>query len=103
MRRAPDRHDLSPRITVAIGLGLAALTRPSAALKLEAAVRGSGSAIVGAAEQPTELAIYILYHHHIRVDGLVVRVKVSGRELCRLRPLNQQSERALVLPSALSR
>jgi len=86
-------------VTVAIGLGLAVLTRPSAALKLEAAVHGSGSAIVGAAE----LAIYILHHHHIRVDGLVVRVKVRAVSCVALRPLNQQSERALVLPSALSR
>jgi hypothetical protein len=40
------------------------------------------NAIVGAAEPPTELAVDILQHHHIRVDvGLVVRVEVSGREL----------------------
>jgi hypothetical protein len=90
-------------VTVAIGLGLAVLTRPSAALKLEAAVHGSGSAIVGAAEPPTELAIYILHHQHIRVDGLVVRVKVRAVSCVALRPLNQQSERALVLRSALSR
>ena len=35
-----------------------------------------------AAEPPTELAVDILHHHHIRVDvGLVVRVEISGREL----------------------
>jgi hypothetical protein len=40
------------------------------------------NAIVGAAEPPTELAVDILQHHHIRVDvGLVIRVEVSGREL----------------------
>ena len=41
-----------------------------------------GNAIVGTAEPPTELAVDILHHHHIRVDvGLVVCVEVSGREL----------------------
>src|SRR6516225_145311 len=41
-----------------------------------------GNAIVGAAEPPTELAVDILQHHHIRGDvGLVVGVEVSGRKL----------------------
>src|SRR6516165_11154246 len=83
MRRAPDRHDLSPRITVAIGLGLAVLTRPSAALKLEAAVHGSGSAIVGAAEPPTELeGLYSASPSHTRGRPCST-CKGSGRELCR--------------------
>src|SRR5437588_6764138 len=31
---------------------------------------------------PTELAVYILHHHHIRTDiGLVICVEVSSREL----------------------
>ena len=39
-------------------------------------------AIVGATKPPTKLAVDILHHHHIRVDiGLVVRVKLSSREL----------------------
>jgi hypothetical protein len=42
----------------------------------------AGNAIVGAAEPPTELAVDILHHHHIRVDvGLVVCVEVSGGKL----------------------
>lgn len=41
-----------------------------------------GNATVGAAEPPTELAVDILHHHHIRVDvGFAVRVEVSGGEL----------------------
>src|SRR5262249_20615458 len=44
--------------------------------------RRIGNAIVGAAEPPTELAVDILQHHRIRVDGdLVVRVEVSSSEL----------------------
>jgi hypothetical protein len=44
-KKIPVAHQrvASPQVTVAIGLGLAVLTRPSAALKLEAAVHGSGS------------------------------------------------------------
>src|SRR6516162_8493964 len=41
-----------------------------------------GNTVVGAAEPPTELAVDILQHHHIRGDvGLVVGVEVSGRKL----------------------
>jgi Transposase domain (DUF772) len=61
------------------------LLNPQDARESALLTRGSicqlGNAIVGAAEPPTELAVDILHHHHIRVDvGLVVRVEVLGGE-----------------------